>query len=63
MSKVLQIINGTREGPNNLNSYMVFFLLYFKCRVNVCKIVEKIAVLLSEDEKNRLADLNVIGSL
>lgn len=38
ISKILPIIDGTREGSNNFNSYM--------CKVNVCKILEKIALLL-----------------
>lgn len=55
ISKILPIIDGTREGSNNFNSYM--------CKVNVCRILEKIALLLRPEERSKFEDLNIIGSL
>ncbi len=42
---------------------MVIYLAYFQCKVNVCKIIEKIAILLTAEERTKLMDLNVIESL
>ena len=34
-----------------------------QCKVNVCKIVERLGQLLSQEDKDKLVDLNVVESL
>jgi hypothetical protein len=57
LAKIKSVIDGTREAQStnttNLNAYMVILHL-IQCKVNVCKIIEKIGMLLPASEKEKL---------